>query len=484
MKRVTLFVLSVLFLTGASPLRAENIGVPSECEDVMLQCFYWDSHTLKKYGRTKWADLLPDSTAIRENFDVVWFPPSAKSTGGVGYYHVCLSEQGGAWGQKASLVNLIAALHRGNTKCLADIVINHRGNCSNWCDFCPDDFGEGYGKFQLEQTHICKGDECFTTKESTCYAASKEYRGNSDTGTNDGGARDLDHTSEYVQNWAKTYVRWMREVMKYDGFRYDMTRGYHGQYLSMYNEVGKPYMSVSEYWMDDIKDPLQHLAETNNNTMIFDFPLKWKIKDALGGNTPSLTLLKNPSNSFRGQGKEKYAVTFIDNHDTFERSDNTGAEFGGYNVDLSTAKVKNKILQANAYILMMPGVPCVFWPHWKSYTWEINQLIKIRKLAGIHSESKVTDETATQTSYSATIEGHHHKAILRLGSGRDKTVPAGYYVHAEGEDYAVYMEGVQGIDEVRVQQPGTGGEKFMENGQLFIRRNGRVFNAQGQLIEK
>ena len=475
MKKIILSLITILFV--APKVSAENIGVPAECEDVMLQCFYWDSHSQKKYGRTKWADLLMDTTAIRDNFDLVWFPPSAQSTGGVGYYHTCLSKQGGAWGQKASLVNLIAALHRGGAKVLADIVINHRGNCSNWCDFCPDDFGEGYGSFQLTQKHICKADECFTTKESTCFAAGKEDRGEADTGTNDGGARDLDHTSEYVQNWAKTYVRWMREVMLYDGFRYDMTLGYHGKYLSMYNEAGKPYLSVSECW-ESIDRQKQHLEETNHNTMIFDFQQKYEL--AKGIVNGDYSKLKKNANSFRGQDLEKYAVTFIDNHDTFERDSYGSQQFGGK--DLSNATTKAQILQANAYILMMPGVPCVFWPHWYSYKDEINQLIKVRKLAGIHSESAVTDETSGTSSYSATIQGHHHKVILRLGKNRDMTAPAGYGCRANGDHYSVYVEGVEGIDEVNGERLTMKGEKFIENGKLYIRCGEQVYNAQGTRI--
>ena len=121
--------------------RAENIGVPAECEDVMLQAFYWDSYktqtaTDSKYGRTKWIDLLKDTAAINANFDLVWFPPSASSTGGVGYYHACLSNQDGAWGTRAKLTQLIDALHAGNTKVLADIVINHAAG-SSWCTLYP-----------------------------------------------------------------------------------------------------------------------------------------------------------------------------------------------------------------------------------------------------------------------------------------------------------------------------------------------------------
>ena len=485
MKKIIFSLLTILF--AAPLLRAENIGVPSECEDVMLQAFYWDSYdadkSSTKYGRTKWVDLLKDTAAINANFDLVWFPPSAKSTGGVGYYHTQLSDQGNstntAWGSRANLEKLIAALHAGNTKVLGDIVINHRGNKSNWCDFWEDNFGEGYGKFQFTEEHICSGDECFQDKNSTCYSATK--KGAADTGTNDGGCRDLDHTNPYVQEWAKAYVRWMRDVMKYDGFRYDMTLGYHGQYLSMYNEASQPYLSVSELW-EGIDRQKKHLVETGYNTMIFDFPLKYQMHQAIMSG--SYAKFKKNSNSFRGQDLEKYAVTFIDNHDTFERDGYGDNQFGGKNTDLSDPTIKARILQGYAYILTMPGVPCVFWPHWKKYTWEINQMIKIRKLAGIHSESKVTDETADLMAYSGTIQGHNHKVVVRLGKNRDMTVPAGYYEHLNGDHYTIYVEGGEGIDEVRGERLEVSGEKFLQDGQLMIRCNEKVYNAQGNLIEQ
>ena len=51
--------------------------------------------------------------------------------------------------------------------------------------------------------------------------------------------------------------------------------------------------------------------------MIFDFQQKYLLHRAIvNGN---YSLLKKNSNSFRGQGLERYAVTFVDNHDTFER---------------------------------------------------------------------------------------------------------------------------------------------------------------------
>lgn len=139
MKKIISTILLIGLLANAGTLRAKNIGVPSECEDVMLQVFYWDSYktqtaTDSKFGRTKWMDLLKDTAAINANFDLVWFPPSAMG-GGVGYTHKQLSNQDSDWGSRNKLTELIAALHAGNTKVLADIVINHRGNSNSWCTF-------------------------------------------------------------------------------------------------------------------------------------------------------------------------------------------------------------------------------------------------------------------------------------------------------------------------------------------------------------
>ena len=481
MKKFIFSLVTILFVVPT--LRAENVGVPAECEDVMLQAFYWDSYDANKtstnYGRTKWIDLLADTAAINANFDLVWLPPSAKAgTNGVGYNHKKLSSQDSSWGTKGKLVELIAALHRGSTKVLADIVINHRANKSNWCDFEEDVFGEGYGSFQLTEAHICSDDECFTTSTSTCYGS--ETHGAKDTGSKFDGLRDLDHTSEYVQSWAKAYLRWMKGVMQYDGFRHDMTLGFGGQYLGMYNEASDPYLSVSELW-EGIDRQKQHLVETGYNTMIFDFQQKYELHKAIVNGSYS-KLLKN-SNSFRGQGLERYAVTFVDNHDTFERDGYGNNQFGGQYCNLSDATTKARVLQAYAYILSMPGVPCVFWPHWKSYQEEINAMIAIRKKAGIHSQSQVLEETSSSYAYSATIQGHQRKVILRLGKNRDMTIPAGYWKCVDGDHYTIYMEVGQGVETVSGEQLPMSGEKFIENGQLYIRQGEHVYDATGRMVK-
>ena len=501
MKKVLLSILSVFMIAGAGVLYASETGtmrapktseypykagVPAECEDVMLQAFYWDSYngnaSTTKYGRTKWIDLLKDTAAINANFDVVWFPPSAGPTGcGVGYSARQYSSQESDWGTKTTLGNLITALHKGNTKVLADVVLNHRGNYNSWCNFYQDNFGS-YGTYQLTQQHICRNDECFTNKNSSCYNAASTDRGAYDTGDNFDGARDLDHTNEYVQNWSKAYTQWLLGSMKYDGFRYDMTLGFHGRYLKMYNEAAQPYMSVSELWQS-IDRQKQHLEECEYNTMVFDFQMKYSLKGIVTGSYGKL----NKNKTFEGlrkHGLERYSVTFIDNHDTFDRGTAYGNnQFSGS--DLSNSTTKDQILQASAYMLMMPGVPCVFYPHWASYKSEINELIAVRKRAGIHSESAVLEETSGQYQYSATVQGHRGQVVVRVGKYRSQTVPEGFELAVEGGDrgqYSVFIK-MQSDDVENIPSGNVQCTKELRNGQLYVRVGENVYDILGNRVE-
>lgn len=454
------------------------VGVPAECEDVMLQGFYWNSCSKSTYGgkTTKWLDLMQDTTELTRDFDLIWFPPATGGSG-VGYYANSYSfKAASAWGKKSDLQALIAALRRGGTKALADIVINHRKSNTGWAKgFSEEDFG-GYGKFQLTSEHICAGDEAFTSSSSD----SKNLpHGAADTGNNDDGCRDLDHTSTYVQNMCKAYTKYMLDSIGFAGFRYDMVIGYGGNYLSEYNLHSQPYLSVGEYW-SDLGSTVGYLKTARYNTMVFDFPQKYALKTAINNN--SFAGLKNTGNSLRGKGLSKYAVTFVDNHDTHDR-DNTD-----YLVkDITTVDGGKKVIKANAFILMMPGVPCVFYPHWVTYKAPISHMIRIRKAAGIHSESIVTDEVGESKNYSATIQGHNGSVVLRMGANRDMTTPVGYTLVYQGNDLEIYlstacvgdielMRLMVAIDQVEEIAPA---KKRLEDGKLVIERNGVRYDASG-----
>lgn len=446
------------------------VGVPAEYEGVMLQAFYWESQRLTTYGRTKYADLLNNyADQMGKNFDLVWLPPSGNG-GGVGYYTKCYSNLNSDWGTSSRLTELINNLHANNCKVLADIVINHFNSSSGWAQsFQANNFGT-YGTYQITSSHICAGDECFTSSSSD---SRNLPHGGADTGTNDGGCRDLDHSNSYVQDMCKAYTQWMINTIGFDGFRYDMTLGYAGQYLSMYNLASRPFFSVSECW-ESLNVIKSHLIAANYNTLAFDFPLKYKFNAWKGG--AAYANLKNQG--LRSLGLSKNAVTFIDNHDTFHRSDNQGGEFIGYNTDLNAKK--REIIEANAYLLMMPGVPCVFWPHWQTFMTEINNLIAIRHAVGIHSESEVKDEVGVANNYSAKIVGHRGTAWLRMGSAREKGTPAGWTKAYTGDNFDIYTTNATGVEEVTMEPTAT---KVVENGTIYILRGGIRYTVDGRLAQ-
>ena len=457
------------------------VGVPAEYEGVLLQAFYWDSYKKTTYGgrSTKWVNLILDSTDIAHDFDLIWLPP-ASNGGGVGYYPKCYSSFSSDHGNYAGLTALIAAMHRNGTKVIADMVLNHHQSSSGWAKgFMTDNFGS-YGSFQITSEHICAGDEAFTSSSSDSKSLP---HGADDTGTNDGGCRDLDHSSPYVQDLCKAYAKFMLDSIGFDGFRYDMVIGYGGNFLCEYNLHAKPFFSVSEYW-SDLGSTIGYLRTTKYNTMVFDFPLKYAIKSAI--NSASYSGLTSASNSLRGKGLSKYAVTFVDNHDTFGR-DNTD-----YLVkDFTVTNAKPKVMQANAFILSMPGVPCVFYPHWKTCQKEISHLIRLRKAAGIHSESLVTDETAGSRKYSATVHGHNGQLILRMGANRDMECPAGFVHLYQGVDTDIYLsedcaDGIDlllGINDVSINDndhPSAHATKRLINGQLIITVAGQSYDVMGK----
>lgn len=46
--------------------------------------------------------------------------------------------------------------------------------------------------------------------------------------------------------------------------------------------------------------------------------------------------------------------------------------------------IKKDTLAANAYLLAMPGTPCVFYRHWLDHKQAIKAMIEVRRAAGIN----------------------------------------------------------------------------------------------------
>lgn len=406
-------------------------SVPSECSDVMLQAFYWDSNQSGKlHGDTKWSTLGKQAEELAAYFDLVWCPPSAKSSGGVGYHPRQYSNQNSDWGSRAELETLIRTLHEGGAKVVADIVVNHVDNKSSWCDFYDLDFGE-FGQFSPTAAWICNTDEM--NADASAGACRGQATGHADDGygseANYGAARDWDHNSAEVRDMCRAYLKWLRQEIGYDGFRYDYCKGFHNSHINDYNSAAEAYFSVMEYWDGNVNTLQARLNDAGWNTLTFDFATKYQAfnNGIAGGNYAGC---RGPG--LLGAGKGKYAVTFVDSHDSYQRDDN---EFCGKGNSMKTSN-RDHLLEANAFMLSMPGVPCVFYPHWKELKAQLAPMIIARHNAGVHSESAVSDE-GDASGYRATVTGKNGTLVLELGNRKTTSKP-GYTLAASGNGYAIW----------------------------------------------
>lgn len=449
-------------------------AVPSQCGDVLMQGFYYDSYEVDSthmgtttYGDTKWRTLLAQAGEISAYFDLIWLPPSGYASG-TGYHPKQYSNQNSDWGSRSDLEKLIAALHNGGTKVVADIVINHVEAMSTWCDFAVQDFGE-YGRFEPDGTYITSNDEMNNSANreaaGECYGTAS---GSPDDGANWDAARDWSHDKVYVQEMFKAYLQWMRDVMKYDGWRYDKGDGFNNWHMDNYNKASHPYIAFMEYWSGN-DEIIGGIEQANRNVMALDFQTKYSAFDGIAGFDYS----RCQGSGLLGRGYSKYAVTFVDSHDWFLRGN--GQEFGGDGNSMKP-ELKDRLMQANAFMLSMPGVPCVFYPHWYKYKEDLKPMINARHLAGVHSESAVSNEEAEQGGYQATIQGKNGYLILCLGNKAGRTF-SGYRKVASGNGYAIWTNATADVAPGLIVTPSTTFEDSIAGINVTIQAVGGSGNA-------
>lgn len=429
---------------------ANAIGWPSNYQGVMLQGFYWDS-----YNDSQWTTLEAQADELSQYFKLIWIPNSGKAGSGnqMGYMsQYWFTNHNSSFGTEAQLLSMIAKYKEKGTGFIADVVINHRNGVTNWYDFPTETWNGQTWKIGLEG--ICKNDEMASAN------GQPKPTGNYDTGENFDGCRDLDHTNANVQNNCKNYLKCLKEKYGYVGARYDMVKGYSGQYNKIYNQYANVEYSVGEYWDGQYDAVAAWIEATGKTSAAFDFPLKYCINDAFASN--DMTKLVWKANGTTDQpaglihfGYPRYSVTFIDNHDTYR----DGSKFNG------------NVLAANAFILMSPGTPCVFLPHYKANKAAIQTLINIRNSAGIHNESPVTVLQSSRDCYMAEVTGKNAKVVVKIGSSM--AAPSGYSnsdIKASGNGYCVWTKAnVQGGG-------GGGGDVVTTPAKLYL--TGNVKGAQ------
>lgn len=436
---------TLIFTLMGLPLGLMAQGWPANYDGVMLQGFYWGS-----YSDTQWTNLTSQADELSKYFSLIWVPQSGwckSTTDNMGYYPIYWFDQRSAFGSEDDLRTMISTFKKKGTGIIADVVVNHKNGMSKWCDFANETVkGKNTGKTysvtwdNTGYTQICNNDEANTATKSE---AKGKIKGAADTGLGDTGCRDLDHTNDKTQQNIKTYEDFLLNEMGYTGFRYDFVKGYDPKYIKMYNEASKPKFSVGEYWhgavttaskKDDhpfggVKDWVEATGKTS---AAFDFPMKYLIKSAFDDGNWKLLATNYTTSTLVGK-EPRYAVTFIDNHDTGEPHNNPDP-------------LRANVEAANAYILAMPGTPCIWISHWKPYKYTIKKCILARKIAGVTNTSSIIKSEGQDNGYVLIVKGNKGNVMLLLGSPNYDTT--GYQLACEGPEFKYYVSDGLDISEI------------------------------------
>ena len=419
-----MIIMKKIYFTLFALLASINMlaqGWPVNYSGVMLQGFSWDA-----YDYSQWTVLEKQADDMKGFIDLVWLPQSGKcieTTQVMGYKPYYYFNQNSSFGTEAELRSLIAKFKANGIGAIADVVVNHR-NTDGWFTF-PAETYKGV-TYQMLSTDICKDDDGGDTSTQ----ATKEgvsLSNNYDEGTDFGGCRDIDHKSANVQKIIKAYLKFLKEDIGYTGFRYDMVKGFSGTHVADYNDAAGIEYSVGEYW-DGNPSIINWINKTNKKSAAFDFQFRYNVLDATGiknnkiVSSPNWSKLKSDNNLMHDPTYRQYAITFVENHDMQYRS-----------ADEPLDPLKRDTLAANAYMLAMPGTPCVFQPHWRAYKQEIKSMIEARKLAGITNMSNYTNKMAQIACFANETTGDKAKLIVVVGNNTKAYTP--------GADYAQILEG-------------------------------------------
>lgn len=420
-----MIIMKKIYLTLIALLASINMfaqGWPANYSGVMLQGFSWDS-----YDYSQWTVLEKQADDMKGFIDLVWLPQSGKcieTTQVMGYKPYYYFNQNSSFGTEAELRSLITKFKAAGIGAIADVVVNHR-NTDGWFTF-PTETYNGV-TYKMQPTDICKNDDGgATAKQATKEGVS--LSNNNDEGQDWDGCRDLDHKSANVQKIIKAYLKFLKEDMGYTGFRYDMVKGFSGTHVADYNDATGVEFSVGEYW-DGNQSIINWINKTNKKSAAFDFQFRYNVRDAVNGaangkvaTSSDWSKLNSNDNLMHDANYRRYAVTFVENHDTQKRSESEQND-----------PLRKDTIAANAYMLAMPGTPCVFQPHWRAYKQEIKSMIEARKLAGITNMSNYTNKMAQTACFANETTGNKAKLIVVVGNNTKAYTP--------GTDYAQILEG-------------------------------------------
>ena len=351
---------------------------------VMFQAFYWDCPAEDNCEYKWWTYVkskLPEIAAA--GFTALWLPPANKgfSQRSMGYdpydYYDLgdFDQKGGVptwFGTKDELLDLIEIAHKLGLQVYADMVINHNSGADAQ-EVNPIDKVERWTKFNPKSGKFPRDWKCFHPNAYETWD-NEEFAG----------MPDVCHRHPYVYTELINYARWLLEEIGFDGFRYDLVKGYGGWMIRSIQELRalrgrksfKPY-AVGECWDCD-RTIAAWLDETNswsdNPVGAFDFPLRWRLGDLCDGY--GFNMRKLADRGVLLWDRPRDAVTFVENHDV-----------------VRDHPIINDKMLAYAFILTHEGYPCVFWQDY--YNWD---MAKPNTQNGIEALVRVHEQYAAGTT--------------------------------------------------------------------------------------
>ncbi len=414
------------------PVPAQEIPSNTPKSDVFMQGFYWNSNP----GGIWWDSLASLAPRIGSaGFGAVWFPSPVKGQGGgfsMGYDpfdHFDFGEynQKGSvetrFGSRQELINAINAFHNVGVEVFADAVMGHM----NGGDLVPVDcepfpsyqdsayvlftYPNGSGRFPKNASH-------FYPNQLTC-DVNPPYHGPYDQIFKFGEVPA--HNQPYVQDSMIAWGQYMKNVLKFDGWRIDAVKHIDPLFVGPWQQAVGGY-AVAEYYgsTSEISNWLYWSNQFGGDISMFDFPLRFSLKDMCNntGGTYDMTYLDGAG--LVNAGISGYDVaTFVENHD-LDRTGWDGSTDNGH------APILTDKDMAYGYIIFSEGRPCVFFRDYFVYGLAntIDRLIWIREkflygsttkrdgLAPYYVGSAATQEEQARDIYVARRNG---------GNGRPQT---------------------------------------------------------------
>jgi alpha-amylase len=332
---------------------------------VMMQGFYWDCHRIESKVEKWWLNVAKELEGLANvGFTGIWLPPAQKSDARLGmgydpydYFDIGEFDQRGGvptgFGTRQQLIELIHTAHGNGLQVYADVVFNH---CSGGgLEKNPDTGEQYYTSFMPASGRFPRNYACFNPSRFESWDAHEKF----------GGFPDLCHRHPEVYRWLLENACFLIEEVGFDGFRFDMVKGY-GAWLitalleyryrpkdgrrNTRDEYGWEYwrpFAFGESWSSDreIHEWIDAANSWSDNPVsAFDFPLRYRLKELCDNSEYSLLNLERPG--VISDERPFQAVTFVDNHD-FRGGD--------------APPIINDKMLGYAYILTHPGYPCIFW---------------------------------------------------------------------------------------------------------------------------